>query len=87
MLFVFLVLPHVFIPDPNLTNQSAVNQSCDQHLGAVNTNYFELQWMASLPSEKLSQLRQAIHGHVSDGNIQEKIRACLTEALAQEGGR
>lgn len=43
--------------------------------------------MSSLPAEKLSQLRQAIHGHISKGNVQEKIRACLTEALAQEGGR
>ena len=41
----------------------------------------------SLPSEKLSELRQAIHGHVSRGSVQEQIRACLSEALAQEGGR
>jgi hypothetical protein len=43
--------------------------------------------MSSLPPEKLSLLRQAIHGHVSQGNVQERIRACLSEALAQEGGR
>lgn len=43
--------------------------------------------MSALPEEKISELRQAIHGHVSQGKIQEQIRACLSEALAQEGGR
>ena len=43
--------------------------------------------MATLPAEKLSHLRQVIHAHVSQGGILEQIKACLTDALAQEGGR
>ena len=43
--------------------------------------------MCSLPEEKLSQLRQVIHTRVSQGDTLEKIKACLQEVLAREGGR
>lgn len=43
--------------------------------------------MAALPAEKLTQLRQVIHAHVSQGGIQEQIKACLADALALEEGR
>jgi len=39
----------------------------------------------SLPPEKLSELRQLIHGRVSQLGVQEQIRSCLAET--QEGGR
>lgn len=55
--------------------------------GRVKTNLVTVAKMSSLPSEKLSELRQVIHGHISNVNVQEKIRTCLSEALAQEGGR
>lgn len=41
--------------------------------------------MMSLPPEKLSELRQLIHGRVSQLGAQEQIRSCLAET--QEGGR
>lgn len=41
--------------------------------------------MMSLPPEKLSELRQLIHGRVSQLGVQEQIRSCLAET--QEGGR
>ena len=50
---------------------------------AVNTNLK----MSTLPSEKLSELRQVIHRRVSEGTVQEKIRSVLSEVLAQQGGR
>ena len=39
-----------------------------------------------LPPEKLAQLRQLVHSHVSGAGIQEKIRACLADTVAREGG-
>ena len=40
-----------------------------------------------LPPEKLGELRQLIHGHVSEAGIQEQIRTALSGILSQHGGR
>ena len=40
-----------------------------------------------LPPEKLGELRQIIHGHVSEAGVQEKIRVALSEILSQHGER
>ena len=40
-----------------------------------------------LPPEKLGELRQLIHGHVSEAGVQEQIRTALSEILSQHGGR
>lgn len=43
--------------------------------------------MATLPPEKIAELRQLVHNHVSRTDVQEQIRGCLSEALTEEGGR
>ena len=47
----------------------------------------QTQKMSSLPPEKLAELRQVVHSHVSQTGVQEEIEGCLSEILAQDGSR
>lgn len=42
---------------------------------------------SSLPPEKLGELRQLIHGHISEAGVQEQIRTAISEILSEQGGR
>lgn len=37
-----------------------------------------------LPNERVSELRQLIHSHVSSEGIQEQIRDCISELASQD---
>ena len=38
-----------------------------------------------LPNERVSELRQLIHAHVSSQGVQEQIRDCISELAGQNG--
>ena len=40
-----------------------------------------------LPNERVSELRQLIHAHVSSQGVQEQIRDCISELAGQNGDR
>lgn len=42
---------------------------------------------SSLPAEKVGELRQLIHGHISEAGVQEQIRAAISDVVSQRGGR
>lgn len=49
--------------------------------------YNNVVMASSLPAEKLGELRQLIHGHISEAGVQEQIRTAISEILSQHGGR
>lgn len=41
--------------------------------------------MANLPTEKVNELKQLIHSHLNQTDVQSKIKSCLDNSFGAEG--
>ncbi len=44
-----------------------------------------IEAMSAIPPEKLTELRQLVHSHVSKVGIQEQIRGCIAGVVSDGG--